>query len=287
MRLLLLAIVALCALPAPSFAFDCAKATTDVEHQICGNKALRRADDEMSAAYVKLLRAVDDPDIRAALIESQRRWIKARDTGINDPATLEGSGVDDDSTPPSWAEILTGVTQERTAFLKQKSGGKPAFVDGALAQRKALGASGAGPWAGFSTDCYFIPDRQHPNIYGYDCFGSMSRQNGDRICTETNDFASYTSQTLRSVVDIVDGRAQTRAKCGFNYNGIKECPGDTVDKTAPDGGWDMTPDAAEDALGKAALKLDPESSETVADADWMNACLADKSFPAGAGGKAP
>jgi uncharacterized protein YecT (DUF1311 family) len=285
MRLLILATATLCALTAPSFALDCSKATTDVEHQMCGNKALRRTDDEMSAAYAKLLRTVDDPDIHAALIESQRRWIKARDTGINNPATIEGSGVDDDSTPPSFAEVLTGVTGDRTAFLKQKSGGKPAFVAKALAQRKALGASGTGPWAGFSSDCYFIPDRQHPNDYTYSCFGSMSRQNGDRVCTETNDFASYTSQTLRTVVNIVDGRAQVRAKCGFNYNGIKECPGDTVDKTAPDGGWDMTPDASKDTPGKAALKLDPEASETVADADWMNACLADKSFPAGA--KAP
>lgn len=288
MKLPVLATAALCALTAPALAFDCSKATTPVEHQICGNKALRRADEDMSAAYAKLLRAVDDPEIHAALIESQRRWIKARDSGINDPSTLEGSGTDDDSTPPSWAKVLTGVTQDRTAFLKKTSDGKPAFVAGALAQRKALGASGTGPLAGFSTSCTFIPDRQHPNDYTYNCFGSMSRQNGDRICVEANDFASYTSQTTRTVVDIVDGRAQTRAKCGFGNDGVKTCPDETIDKAAADGGWDMTPDTTKaEVPGKPELKLDPEASETVADADWMNACLADKSFPAGAAGKGP
>ena len=118
MKLLLPATAALCVLTAPALAFDCTKATTAVEHQICGNKALRRADEDMSAAYAKLLRAVDDPEIHAALIESQRRWIKARDSGINDPATLEGGGTDDDSAPPSWAQVLTRVTQDRTTFLK-------------------------------------------------------------------------------------------------------------------------------------------------------------------------
>lgn len=288
MKLLMLVTAALCVLTAPAFAFDCGKAATPVEQQICGSKALRRADEDMGAAYTKLLRAVIDPEIHAALIESQRRWIKARDTGINDPATLEGSGVDDDSTPPGWADVLSEVTKARTAFLRKTSGGKPAFVASALAQRKALGASGTGPLAGFSSRCYFIPDRQHPNNYSYSCFGSMSRQNGDRVCTESNDFASYTTQTTRTVVDIVDGRARTRAKCGFGSDGIKACPDETVDKTAPDGGWDMAPDAAkDDAPGKADLKLDPESSDNVADADWMNACLADKSFPAEAGGKSP
>ncbi|TPM38607.1 lysozyme inhibitor LprI family protein [Mesorhizobium sp. B2-3-4] len=282
MKSLILATAAVFGLTAPAFAFDCAKASSDVEHQICGSKALRRADEDMSAAYTKLLRTLDDPEIHAALIESQRRWIKARDSGINDPATLEGSGTDDDSTPPSWADVLTRVTRERTSFLKKTAGGKPAFVAGALAQRKALGPSGKGPWAGFSSSCYFIPDRQHPNDYTYNCFGSMSRQNGDRVCSESTDFASYTSQTTRIVADIVDGRAQARAKCGFG-NDVKTCPDETVDKAAADGGWDMNA-GKDDAPGKPELKLDPEASETVADAGWMDACLADKSFPAGASG---
>ncbi len=291
MKLVVLA-AALCALTTPAFAIDCSRAATKVEHQICDNRTLHRADDEMSAAYGKLLHSIDDPEIRAALIESQRRWIQARNSGINDPATVDDQAVDDgEAAPATWAGVLSKVTRDRMTYLTEKTAGKPAFVASALAQRKALGVSGTGSLAGFTTSCTFIPDRQHRNRYTYDCFGSMSRQNGNRLCTESNDFASYTTETTRTVVDIVDGHAHTRASCGFGYAGIKACPDDTIDGNEPDGGWDMTSHAGESDTppGKEALKLDPESSESVDDAAWMDACLADKSFPApaNASGKKP
>lgn len=287
MKLLAFAGASLCILAAPAYSMDCARASTRVEHQICSSKTLLKTDQEMSTTYSKLLRSISDPEIHAALIESQRRWIKAREEGINDPASAD-TADDDDGAKASWADVLTKVTQDRTNYLRKQTAGGSAFVNSALNQRKALGPSGKGPSAGYSTECMFIPDRQDPNSYTYNCFGSMSRQQDDRVCTETDDFASYSAETTRTVIDISGGAQHLRATCGIGYDGIKACPDNAIDPKAADGGWDMTASADQaknSAAGAEKLKLDPESSISIEDADWMNACLKDKTFPAPSGSK--
>ena len=50
---------------------DLAKASGPIEKMLCSTAELKKADDDMSAAYFKLLRETKDPDFHAALIRSQ------------------------------------------------------------------------------------------------------------------------------------------------------------------------------------------------------------------------
>ncbi|TQI78618.1 uncharacterized protein DUF1311 [Serratia fonticola] len=60
-------------------AFDCAKATSDVEHAICNSPALSDLDDNLNDNY-QLAMANLDGDRADALRLSQRSWLKLRDT---------------------------------------------------------------------------------------------------------------------------------------------------------------------------------------------------------------
>ena len=51
MRWLFVTISLLWALPVQAASFDCAKASTEIEHAICNNPELSRLDEEMAAAY--------------------------------------------------------------------------------------------------------------------------------------------------------------------------------------------------------------------------------------------
>jgi uncharacterized protein len=53
--------------------FDCGKAASEVEKLICGNEELSRLDESLNKAYLK---ALERPDIRQKMIESQRQWLK-------------------------------------------------------------------------------------------------------------------------------------------------------------------------------------------------------------------
>jgi uncharacterized protein len=53
--------------------FDCGKAASEVEKLICGNEELSRLDESLNKAYLK---ALERPDIRKQMIESQRQWLK-------------------------------------------------------------------------------------------------------------------------------------------------------------------------------------------------------------------
>lgn len=68
-----------CALnAAPALALDCGKATTPIENAICADPAAAAADDAMTKAYQHLDAKLSGPD-KAALLTSQRRWLKRRD----------------------------------------------------------------------------------------------------------------------------------------------------------------------------------------------------------------
>jgi uncharacterized protein len=53
--------------------FDCGKATSEVEKLICGDDELSILDESLNKAYLK---ALERPDIRKQMIESQRQWLK-------------------------------------------------------------------------------------------------------------------------------------------------------------------------------------------------------------------
>ncbi len=85
---IVLAAVALLALTTPAFAFDCAKATTDVEKAICADPQLKTLDDQLAAAYAAV-KSASTPAEQKMLARSQKRWIAEReycsggDAGIN------------------------------------------------------------------------------------------------------------------------------------------------------------------------------------------------------------
>ena len=62
----------------PSFAFDCAKATTKTELAICANSELVDADDEMGRAYSNLRNQLGVDGAKQVKI-SQRQWLKYRE----------------------------------------------------------------------------------------------------------------------------------------------------------------------------------------------------------------
>lgn len=60
---------------AQAASFDCAKAASKVERQICDTPALSRLDDELAEIYGRALKLADDKD---ELMREQRRWLQAR-----------------------------------------------------------------------------------------------------------------------------------------------------------------------------------------------------------------
>ncbi|WP_395667094.1 PdaC/SigV domain-containing protein [Methylocella sp.] len=64
--------------PAPAFALDCGKAKAPLEKAICASPEATAADAAMTQAYDMLARSLA-PDHRAALLASQKRFLKRRD----------------------------------------------------------------------------------------------------------------------------------------------------------------------------------------------------------------
>jgi uncharacterized protein len=75
--LLLVACLALPACGAEAASFDCAKAATTVENEICADPALSQADERMAKAYGKVMEATLAP---RALRSDQMRWLAGRES---------------------------------------------------------------------------------------------------------------------------------------------------------------------------------------------------------------
>ncbi len=63
------------ALPAQAASFDCAKASTKVEHQICDNPVISKLDEDMAAVFKA---ALQDEKQAETIRQSQQKWIKER-----------------------------------------------------------------------------------------------------------------------------------------------------------------------------------------------------------------
>ena len=63
--------------------FDCAKALTGVEREICKSAKLRKADHAIAAAYVTLVGKLSGP-ARGHLIKDHAHWIDSRERGCNE-----------------------------------------------------------------------------------------------------------------------------------------------------------------------------------------------------------
>jgi uncharacterized protein len=70
----LIGVLFLIPLPTHSASFNCAKASTLVEHLICSDNGLSSADDQLAKLYKKNLK------INHGLVEQQKLWLKQRNT---------------------------------------------------------------------------------------------------------------------------------------------------------------------------------------------------------------
>jgi uncharacterized protein len=83
----------LCGLVLPVVAqaasFDCVKAQSQVEKQICGNGKLSRLDDELANIYAGALKLSGDKN---QLVKQQRDWLKARNRKCTNPLGTNSYG---------------------------------------------------------------------------------------------------------------------------------------------------------------------------------------------------
>lgn len=254
-------------------AMQCSRAHSKLERTLCSDTRLAAADKAMAKAYFHLLHAIDDPSIRASLIQSQRRWLAARE---NDLGHLDEDGKIDERTQ---RDILLRATRKRSENLKARSrtSGQPQFIVDALKQRALATPYSGGPFAGYQAWCTFIPRQHDHRSYSYSCFGSHALQNGRRVCSESNDFASYTEVTTRVVADVENDQLRPVASCAFGGSD-NTCPSDSDDKAPP---WNRHPTEQQFQDGYAKgprLELDPDLPDD-SDETWYRRCLTEPSYP--------
>lgn len=265
----LLSLAGLFALSAPALAIDCRKAATDVEKLICSDRGAVSADAELNRNYGALLKQAPDAEIRAMLVDSQKRWLAARDRALE---TLIGypDSLPDGKTPARAARELI---LDRSAQFKEaeKGASTPRMIARALEQRQFQSRFTGGPLAGYSTSCDVLP----PDYGSYGCFAIRHYQNKDRVCSIDESWASGGVYTHRYVANVVDGKPKVIASCSFN-NADEACS-DDAGKTR----WNRTPAQPEHVYSATPLpKIDGEVYDQD-DYAWAQACLADPAYPAG------
>ncbi|RUP14964.1 MAG: DUF1311 domain-containing protein [Methylobacterium sp.] len=268
-RLLVAAVAASLLAPSAARAIDCRRAASPLERMICADAALRKADAALGSAYAGLLHGTDDAEIRAMLIASQKRWVAARDTWLGDLDAADAR------------TIVLGAIRARTEDLSGRAKSDPArphWIAAALRQRAFAARFTGGPFAGFDTACYFLPVGQD-RVYG--CFGSRRFQNGDRVCTLSDDWASGHTTETRTVGRVVDGAVRTVATCTIGGGDDAECPG----PENPVGRWTRpavpaaaTASATTAPAGPRAV-LDVELASDAEAETWLSTCLTDPAYP--------
>jgi uncharacterized protein YecT (DUF1311 family) len=267
-----LGLLAVVARSLPAAALDCARAERPVEKMLCSTPELRQADDEMSAAYVKLLRETPDPDFHATLIRSQQRWLEAR------VLASSSFGPEAEGTP---GKALLTVTRQRLDFLK--SGRLIRVLE---KQRKIMAKVSGGPFAGYhASSCDFWPPAADHGDWEYVCWSSLHRQHRDRICSVSHVWISHgiggyiVDSRLVSVVK--DGDPKAVASCTLGFFTSNSCPLEKddgkhwepgVDAIAGSMG-DLLPDVSQDLW-----KYDPDAWIPSEDS-WMDECLFAPVFP--------
>ncbi|WP_435655360.1 lysozyme inhibitor LprI family protein [Brucella pituitosa] len=256
-------LAALCALSAPALAIDCSKAQTPSEKLICSSKSLQKADSRLNKTYAATLKAALDEETRAMLVTSQKRWIAARDK------SLEGIIEEPDSASDgkSAVQIADSMIAERTAQLEEK--GRRSLIEVARTQRAFLNQFSGGDYAGYETSCDMLPPDQ-----AYNCFPTRHYQNGDRVCSVEEYWATNTGYMKRFIANIIDGKPKLIASCSFNGDD-NTCPTTSGEEQS----WNVKPKPQPTLYSSTPeLKLDGEVNDSD-DYDWLKTCLTDKSFP--------
>ena len=264
----LLCMAGFCALAAPAYAIDCAKAASAAEKLICSDRKTVAADAELNRAYAAILKQAPDGDIRAMLAHSQKRWIVARDRALTDL-------IEDPGSVPAGktvAGVARDLIQSRTAQLKEthKGAALPDIIGSAVRQRQFQAQFTGGAYAGYSSSCDIF--RGEHAYYG--CFATRHYQNNDRICSVDEYWASGGVYTKRYVANVVGGKPQLAASCSFSSS--DEACADTPGQTK----WNMKPQKPDFSYPDQPLpKID---GEIVSDDDyeWARACLTGAAYPA-------
>ncbi|NTG51687.1 DUF1311 domain-containing protein [Agrobacterium rhizogenes] len=261
-----LCLAGLCAYSSPSIAIDCSNSNIPVEKLICGEKDLLAADHALNKAYAAIIEAAPDAEIRSMLVDSQRRWVVARDAGL-ERIIDDSSQLGEDKTP---RDIALDVIHNRTAELKaHRNDGTRNLIYDALQQRRFHGQFSGGAFAGYKTSCNLLPP---DNIYA--CFSTRHYQNGARVCSVDEYWASGSVHVDRYVADIENSKPKLIASCAFTGDD-SPCPGSLADDTRRNAPPDQNPDFY---ASRHLSKLDAEADDKNDEA-WLRICLTDASFP--------
>lgn len=255
------------ALSAPALAIDCKKAATAVEKLICSDRGAVSADAELNRSYAALLKQAPDADIRAMLVQSQKRWLAARDQALETLIETPDALPDGKSA----AGIARDLIRSRSAEFKETAKGEsvPGMISRAIAQQRFQAQFTGGKFAGYATSCDVLPR----DYAYYACFATRHYQNNDRVCSVDEYWASGSVYTRRYVADVVDGKPKVIATCSFN--GDDAACFDAGGKTQ----WNRKPAQPENLYSSGPQpKLDGEIADDD-DFEWTQACLADPAFP--------
>lgn len=263
----LLCVAGLGVLSAPALAIDCRKASTPADKLICSDRGAVAADAELNRAYAALLKQAPDDEIRAALKDSQRQWIEARNRAL-DRLSGNPDALSDDRKPGS---VAADLIRSRTEDLKaqQKNSNTPTLISVALRQREFRKQFTGGPLSGYGVSCDVLPPYE---VYG--CFATRHYQNNDQVCSVDDYWATGSVYVQRYVAKLVDNKPVPVASCSFNGNDAN-CPGSIAD----DAHWNTGPevhkvDYPTSPLAKIAVDINDSD-----DYPWLQACLTDKTFP--------
>ncbi|QDG93786.1 DUF1311 domain-containing protein (plasmid) [Rhizobium sp. NIBRBAC000502774] len=255
-------VAAFCVLSVPAMAIDCSKAETPGEKLICSSKSLQKADSKLNKTYAATLKAAPDEEIRTMLVVSQKRWIAARDNALEGIEERDGA-----SEGESAAQIAEKMIAERTAQLEKK--GSMGLIEVARKQRAFLKQFSGGDYAGYRTSCDMLPPEKT-----YSCFATRHYQDGDRVCSVDEYWATNIGYTKRFIADIVHGEPKLVASCSFNGDD-NTCPTTSGEKQS----WNVRPEAQPTLYSsKPEMKLDGEIIDSD-DYEWLKTCLTQRSFP--------
>ncbi len=132
---LFVALGVLIAVTSPAAAFDCARASSEIEKAICASPVARETDDRMAAAYVAL-RAQMAPGEALTLRDSQRQWIKSRDNLCTGRTGPELSQCIIDETTKRWRFLAglpeagpgTGDARLKPVLITRQAKGKKTYA---------------------------------------------------------------------------------------------------------------------------------------------------------------
>jgi uncharacterized protein len=263
--------------PLPAAAPDCARLTQPIAKMLCASASLRKLDDEMTAAYLKLLGETTDPDFHAALIASQLRWLKARLAGPQRVGLADGDKTDD-------RELLHRWTAGRLYFLTH---GQP--IKAMEEQRRIAARDSGGRFAGYATTCGFSPQPDGGGDWPYSCATAVYRQHHDWVCSVTTMRAGIHTTDIRVLTTVAnENRPRPLASCWIGYAATDAlCP--DRNQSAEDKArarWKRDPGEATDLVmvrlpgnTGALWKYDPDLTPAQYEQPWMDDCLFAPVFP--------